>query len=153
MSEISTPDAAERRRRRERQREQREARAERRESLFDLIRAGYSYDQVARRIGVSVKTLRREIARALDARERAPRRYVNLQLARLDKAMQVVDVELDEANLAAIPALLQLQAQYDRYEGLAARLSSPAALAEAGQVLAPKPLKSLVRGAKNEPTA
>ncbi len=126
---------------RERQAEKRE----RRRKLLDLVVAGYAYEQIADRFEISVATLRREVDRALAAR--APDsadRYVALQLARLQKAMLVVDIAMDKADLRAIPALATLLGEFDRYHGLAALLGAaggphrPAELQE----MAPKALES-----------
>ena len=121
---------------REKQRQRREARNERREAVLDLIVAGYRYEQVAERCGMSVRTLKREIDRILAKREHElPQRYLSVQLARLDKAMRVVDQAMDQADLRAVPALLQLQAQYDRYEGFWAKLAGVQNLApDEGQI-------------------
>jgi DNA-binding CsgD family transcriptional regulator len=145
----SNPPAAQSRREQIRQqvRNRRAVKADRQATLFELILAGYRYDQIAQRSGLSVKSIRREVNRLLDERERgAPQRYINLQLARLDKAMLVVDHAMDGADLAAVPALLQLQAQYDRYEGFSARLAGGPPPRAEGQISAPKPMKSLPRG-------
>ena len=80
-----------------------------RETIFELIVAGYNYATIAKELGVCEATVRREVQRALDSRKSdAPERYVALQKARLDRPM---------------PGLVQLLAESDRYEGFSARLS------------------------------
>ena len=105
-------------------RERRSEKRERRRKLLDMVVAGYAYETIADRFKISVATLRREVDRALA--DRAPddaQRYVALQLARLQKAMLVVDRAMDAADLRAIPALATLLGEFDRYHGLAALLN------------------------------
>jgi hypothetical protein len=89
--------------------------------------------------------VRCEVDRALAAQ--APdsaQRYVALQLARLQKAILVVDIALDNADLRSIPALATLLGEFDRYHGLAALLGADGgAPASAGlQKKSPKALES-----------
>lgn len=71
--------------------------------------------------------MRREVQRALDARKSdAPGHYVALQKTRLDRAMQAADSALGGLDLCGVPGFVQLLAEYDRYEGLSARLSGRA---------------------------
>jgi DNA-binding CsgD family transcriptional regulator len=122
-------------------RERRAAKRERRRTLLDLVVAGYAYEHIAERFEISTATVRREIDRALAAQ--APgsaQRYIALQLARLQKAMLVVDDAMDNADLRAIPALATLLAEFDRYHGLAAIVGARGAVDL--QKEAPKALKS-----------
>jgi hypothetical protein len=126
------------------QRERKQLRAERREMIFDMLVAGFRHDEIANHFGVSVKSLRHEIDRALDERRpAAPQRYVNLQLARLDKAMTVVYEAMHDANLEAVPLLFKVQAQYDRYQGFSAWLAAGEKNLRSGQISAPRALESL----------
>ena len=123
-------------------REKRTAKRERRRTMLDLVVAGYAFEHIADKYKISVATVRREVDRALAGQ--APdsaQRYVALQLARLQKAMLVVDDAMDHADLRAIPALATLLAEFDRYHGLAAIIGSRAAVEL--QKEAPKALKSL----------
>ncbi len=116
---------------RARQKAERLRKAGDRETMFELIIAGYSYATIAKEMDVHEATVRREVQRALDARKSdAPERYVALQKARLDRAMQAVDGALGNLDLRGIPALVQLLAEYDRYEGLSARFSGRAAIVD-----------------------
>ena len=143
MPKLPTPHGA-RARLRETARARRSEKIERRRKLLDMVVAGYAYENIADRFEISIATLRREVDRALAAR--APDsadRYVALQLARLQKAMLVVDLAMDDADLRAIPALVSLLGEFDRYHGLAALLSAgaPGEL----QKKAPKALEALDR--------
>ena len=125
-------------------RERRSEKREQRRKLLDMVVAGYAYENIADSFQISIATLRREVDRALAAR--APDsadRYVALQLARLQKAMLVVDLAMDAADLRAIPALATLLGEFDRYHGLAALLNVGAA--GELQKKAPKALKVLDR--------
>ena len=58
--------------------------------------SGYTYDQVAAKLNLSVSAVRREVDRVLALRAMdAPQRYVGLQLARLNKALLVTDVAME----------------------------------------------------------
>ena len=112
-------------------RERREQKALRRKTVFELIASGYSYDQVATKLDLSVAAVRREVDRALAARDiDPPQRYVGLQLARLNKALLVVDLAMEDGDLRSISALIKVMGELDRYHGLAARLKSPPAAAD-----------------------
>jgi Sigma-70, region 4 len=118
-------------------------RLERRRKVFDLIVSGYPHEQIAAKMGISIATVRREIDVALAARPPdSADRYVGLQLARLHKALCVVDLALEGGDLRAVPALAALFGQFDRYHGLAALLSAQARGAVTLQDLAPKTLES-----------
>lgn len=107
--------------RRERQR----AKAAFREDLLEFVIAGHSHEMIARLKKISVATVRREVARALQARPvEAPERFIALQRARLDTALQAVNEALDDGDLGAIDPFLKVMAGLDRYHGLAARLAA-----------------------------
>ena len=70
----------------------RATKAERREIMFDLVVAGYQRELIAEKLCVSLKTVRREVEKAIDERRLdAPDRYVRLQVTRLTKALRLVD--------------------------------------------------------------
>jgi hypothetical protein len=73
---------------------------------------------------VNVKTVRRELDRAIAERQLdAPDRYIHLQVARLTKALRLVDVRLQLGELEAIGPLTKVVAALDRYHGLNGRLA------------------------------
>jgi hypothetical protein len=91
-----------------------------RQDLFDLVASGYSHERVAREMKVSVATVRREVDRVIAARQLdAPEKYVHLQVARLNKALELVVSVIEHNDIKAVEALMRLVAQLDRYHGLA----------------------------------
>src|SRR5271165_115214 len=93
-----------------------------REASFGALAAGWSLQQIAEKRKVSVKTVRREIDRAIDGRRLdAPDRYIHLQVARLTKELRVADAGLDRGELREVGPLLKVVAALDRYHGLKAR--------------------------------
>ncbi len=96
------------------------------EISFDALAAGFTPAQIAEVRKVSVRTIRREIDRAIVARRLdAPNRYVHLQVARLTKALRLANALIDRGEVRAIPHLVRLVAELDRYHGLDRR-SRPA---------------------------
>ena len=72
--------------------------SERREVYFDLLASGYSHQQIAAAMEVSVAAVRREIEGAIvERRLDAPDRYIHVQVARLTKALRAAD-EFDRAR-------------------------------------------------------
>ena len=155
-------------------RARREARAALRQASFDALAAGWSIRHIAEARKVSVKTVSREIDRAVaERRLDAPDRFVHLQVARLTKALRLADLRIDRGELAAIAPLVKVVAALERYHGRQDP-SEPARLAphaappcprrrspwptpprrsttsrsrpSKGQFLAPKELKSFARG-------
>ncbi len=91
----------------------------RREGVFDMIASGYDYEVIAATLEVSVATVRREFGRAIaERRLDAPERYARLQVARLNKALRIVDGRVDKGDLKAVAPLIRLVAALDRYHGL-----------------------------------
>ena len=114
-----------------------------RQFMFDALAAGWSIEQIAEMRKVSLRTVRREVDRALDERRLdAPDRYARLQVARLTKALRLADASLDSGELRAIGPMVKLVRALDRYHGLSdgsrATLPAPAA---APPALAPPPLQ------------
>ncbi len=135
--------ASAREERRELARFRRETRLQRRREMFAAVVAGHAYEEVAATFGVHIATVRREVDLALAAR--APDsadRYVALQLARIQKALRLVDGAMEEGDLAAIPALAMLCNQFDRYHGVAALLAARPRPVPALHESAPKALES-----------
>ena len=111
--------------------------------MFAAVVGGHAYEDVAAKFGVHVSTVRREVDLALAARSpEAPDRYVALQMARLQKALRLIDSQMDEGNLAAIPALATVCNQFDRYHGVAALLAARPRPVPALHESAPKALES-----------
>ena len=97
-------------------------RLERLEAYLDLLASGYSCEQIAQAMKVSVSSVRRAIDRALDSRPlMAPERYARVQVQRLTKALRAADYWLDQGELQAIAPMVKVVAELDRYHGLAAR--------------------------------
>jgi transposase len=91
-----------------------------REGVFDIIASGYSYEVIATNLEISVATVRREFDRAIaERRLDAPERYARVQVARLNKALRVVDELVDKGDPKAVAPLIRLVAALDRYHGLA----------------------------------
>jgi hypothetical protein len=94
----------------------REAKAAYREALFQALASGWTTRQIADARKVSLRTIQREIDRAVaERRLDAPDRFVHLQVARLTKALRVADIRLDRGELAAIAPLVKVVAALDRY--------------------------------------
>jgi DNA-binding CsgD family transcriptional regulator len=111
---------------REEARQQRVLAARIREDLFDLVVSGHSHEQVARAMKVSVATVRREVDRVIAARRLdAPEKYVHLQVARLNKALELVVGVVEADDIKAVEPLMKLVAQLDRYHGLAGSAPPP----------------------------
>ena len=111
-----------------------------RQGYFNALASGFTPEQIAEASHASVRTIRREIDRALDERRLdSPERYVHLQVARLTKALRLADYHIEQGDLAAVGPLATLVAALDRYHGLRAPL--PAADApRACPALPPPPL-------------
>ena len=97
-------------------RKRRAAKAALSENAFQALASGWSVRQIAEVRKVSVRTIQREIERAVaERRLDAPDRFIHLQLARLTKALRVTDVRLDHGELAAVASHLKVVAALERY--------------------------------------
>src|SRR5271170_3350961 len=97
-----------------------------REAVFDMIASRYDYQVIAATLEISVATVRREFDRAIDERRLdAPERYARVQVARLHKALRVVDELVDKGDPKAVAPLIRLVAALDRYHGLAPARPAP----------------------------
>lgn len=86
------------------------------ENAFEALASGWSVSQIADARKVSVRTIQREIERAVaERRLDAPDQFVHLQVARLTKALRVADSRLDRGELAAVAPLVKVVAALDRY--------------------------------------
>ena len=131
-----------RQRQREAARGRRMERAERRQTVFELVVSGHSYEAIARETGLSLSALRREVGKTIAARRiEAPERYIHLQAARIEKALLVADAAIERGDVRAVSQYLKVVAALDRYLGLAAALApaEPAPLPAAPRLPAPAP--------------
>ena len=115
--------AASRKRRREKTKVQ--------EALLEGLALGLDRVTLAAQLGVSVKTVSREIDRALDNRQPMnTTRFVRLQTERLQRALGAIDNAMKEGQTGAVGALLAVLDKLDRYHGLhlqAANMTAPPA--------------------------
>ena len=112
-----------------RRRKRRAAKVELRDASFQALADGWSQEEIAKARGVSVATVRREIDRAIAARQiRAPEAHARVQIARITKALALLDIRLGRGEMAAVGPFLKTVAALDRYHGfsLPARSAEPA---------------------------
>ena len=113
------PELTKRARERARARKRRAAKVERREAMLELVVSGYERELIARRFGVSLATVRREVDRAID--ERRPdshAHHVRLQVARITKALRATDDAIERGKFRAVDSMVKLIGILDRYQGL-----------------------------------
>jgi hypothetical protein len=102
-----------------RRRKRRAAKAEIRDASFQALADGWTQEEIAKARGVSVATVRREIDRAIAARQiRAPEAHARVQIARITKALALRDIRVGRGELAAVGPFLKTVAALDRYHGL-----------------------------------
>ena len=108
------------------------ARWERRELLLEGLAFGLDRVTLARQSGLSLKTVTREIDRALDERRGLnTERFVRLQTERVHRALGTVEVALKAGDARVVGALVQLLDKLDRYHGLESRMADQFAPAAA----------------------
>jgi hypothetical protein len=101
-------------------------RVEWRQSCCELVSAGHSYAEVAKRLMVSERTVRRDVARAIDERRLdAPERYIHLQVDRLNRVLRAADGRVERGDMKAVAPLIKLIGALDRYHGLSGALREP----------------------------
>jgi len=120
---------------RDKARARRAQRAQRREDMLEDVVSGAERGLIAAKYQVSLKTVYREVNRALDQRRLdAPDRYVRLQVERLTRAVQSIDRAIMEGDIDAAALLIKVIDKLDRYHGFGfapvhieppARLSPP----------------------------
>ncbi len=111
-------------------RERREERARLSAEILDLVVSGYTYEAIAESLKLSVKSVRRATAKAIEKRRLdCGAHYVHLQVLRLTKAMGVVDLNLDKGDLKAVAPMLKVIAQLDKYHALGQPAPAPPPLA------------------------
>ncbi len=137
------PPAATRETVRARRLARRMGRIEWRQSCFELVSAGHSYAEVANRLMVSERTVRRDVARVIaERRHDAPERYIHLQVDRLTRALRTADGRVERGDMKAVVApLMKLIGALDRYHGLSGaprepRLAPPPGVSAAPLALA-----------------
>ena len=136
----STPAAELRAQRRAR----RETGSARRERYFNLMASGYSCSQIAKMVQASVKTVRREVDRALaERRLDAPERFAQVQVARLVKALRLAEAAIELGELKAVATYLRVIAALDRYHEAASGSPPPRRSSEAPPLALPSPPKAL----------
>jgi hypothetical protein len=92
---------------------------ERRTELLDNVVSGCSYLFLAQKYKISVRTVRREVDRALHYRDLdAPDSYVRLQVERLTYAIKSIDHALAQGDYHAVDPLLKVIEKLDRYHGV-----------------------------------
>jgi transposase-like protein len=137
-------NVSQRQRRRDQTRGRRLARAERRRTVFELVVSGHSYEAIARETGLGISQLRREVAKAIEARRLdAPERHVRLQVARIEKALLAADAAIERGDLKAVSPYLKIVTALDRYHGLAAALAPPEPASAPAESLPPAPAPPL----------
>jgi hypothetical protein len=83
------------------------------------VSAGHSYAEVAKRLTVSERTVRRDVARVIDERRLdAPERYIHLQVDRLTRALRAADNCVERGDMKPVAPLIKLIGALDRYHGL-----------------------------------
>ena len=92
----------------------------RRERIFERIRRGLSYDEIADKEGLSVKHVRRTVAQALKEREaQAGADHAKLQLDRLGLALLIASKAVAAGERRAVAPFLKALDRLDRYQKLA----------------------------------
>ena len=103
---------------RDKSRARRIERKQRREDMLDDVVSGAERGFIAAKYKVSLKTVYREVNRALDQRRLdAPDRYVRLQVERLTRALQSIDRAIMDGDIDAAALLIKVIDKLDRYHG------------------------------------
>jgi hypothetical protein len=93
-----------------------------RQTCFELVSAGHSYAEVAKRLMVSERTVRRDVARVIEERRLdAPERFIHVQVDRLTRALRTADGRVERGDMKAVAPLIKLIGALDRYHGLEGR--------------------------------
>ena len=125
-------------------RARRATRIARRERSFNLLASGYTYNQIAKMVRASVATVRREIDRALaERRLDEPERFVQVQVARLIKALKLAEAAVELGELKAVATYLQIVAALDRYHELGRGRPPSRRPADAPPLALPAPPRAL----------
>ncbi len=89
-----------------------------RDASFDWLAEGFTHQEIAAVRKVSVAVVRRDIARAIRARQIETRDgHAQLQIARLTKGLAFVTHRIERGDMAAVGPLVKLVTALDRYHG------------------------------------
>jgi hypothetical protein len=100
----------------------REKMLERQDFCFRFFVSGYSREEIAKALKVSVATVRRMLDKAIDERRLdTSERFARVQAARLTKALCHADDKLERGDIRAFEPYMKLVAALDRYHGLGQR--------------------------------
>ena len=117
-SDESAPAADPETKRRLDRRARRTRAAAMRDASFDWLAEGFTHQEIAAVRKVSVAVVRRDIARAIRARQIETRDgHAQLQIARLTKGLAFVTHRIERGEMAAIGPLVKLVTALDRYHG------------------------------------
>jgi hypothetical protein len=137
----SAPPADEGARRRLGRRVRRRQAAALREASFDWLADGFTHREIAAARKVSVAVVRRDVARAIRARQAETREgHAQLQIARLTKGLTLVAHRIGAGDMSAVGPLVKLVTALDRYQGAAPAARLPAPAPSALAALAAPPL-------------
>lgn len=115
----STPPDSQRKRQRVAARERALERARRREIMLEFVARGMDRADIARATGVSLRTVFRDVNRALDDRRPlATDRFLRLQVERLNRTMQGLSGLLETGDVRAAAPILAILDRLERYHGL-----------------------------------
>jgi len=148
----SAPPAPRRDRSAAARRAARQERAERETAIVDLLNGGLSIAEIADRVGVSERAMRKSIRTLLARRAPAPpAEFLAIQVSRLNGALLVAYNAMSGANLEAIDRVVKIVRELDRYHGFAganeAAMAAPPRLPPPSQV----PLALEAPGVRTEP--
>jgi hypothetical protein len=91
-------------------------REERRIRIMGMVRAGLSYEAIAREVDLSRERIRQIVTQSLHAEDGATRVDANrLQMARLEPALRLAARGIENGKLQAIGALLKVLERLDKY--------------------------------------
>jgi transposase-like protein len=128
----------------------RQRRAERESAIVGLLNRGLSIAEIADRVGVSERAMRKSIRTLLARRAPAPPgEFLAVQVSRLNGALQVAYNAMSGANLEAIDRVVKIVRELDRYHGFAVEPAAPRPPRLAPPSAAPLALEA--PGARTEP--
>ncbi len=128
----------------------RQRRAERESAIVGLLNRGLSIAEIADRVGVSERAMRKSIRTLLARRAPAPPgEFLAVQVSRLNGALLVAYNAMSGANLEAIDRVVKIVRELDRYHGFAVEAAAPRPPRLAPPSTAPLALEA--PGARTEP--